>query len=221
MERSDSSVRTVFCLEDNESLRLTIQEVLQSKGYVVKSFVTASDLLAALADLPHESSGAMIGLFDMRLAGSLSGLDVFHSVRRLSPMPIIFLSGESRVSEAIAALKAGAYDFLLKPVDMVDLLDKIRCCFVDAESTRNQQMVMTDVRPEMFGQLTPREGEVLRLVLTGHRGGEIARQLGITERTVKMHRSNVMKKVNARNLAQLAALYQQHLADQTRLSALH
>lgn len=213
-------LRTVYCLEDNDSLRHTLQDVLQAKGYAVRAFSTSAGLLETLTERDQELSGVSLGLFDMRLAGNLSGLDVFHSVRRLSAMPIIFLSGESRVSEAIAALKAGAYDFLLKPVDMTELLEKIRDCFANLEQVRAHQVIGTDARPEMFGQLTPREGEVLKLVVAGHRGGEIARQLGITERTVKMHRSNVMKKVNARNLAQLAGLFQQHLAGQNRHTVL-
>jgi len=148
----------------------------------------------------------------MRLSGSLTGLDVFQSVRRLCSMPVIFLSGESRVAEAISALKAGAHDFLLKPVDMSDLLRKVESCFAVRQTTPPVTSFAGDVRPDMFDRLTGREKEVLQMVLMGQRGNEIARALGITERTVKMHRSNVMRKVNARNLAQLAALYQQYLA---------
>jgi len=116
------------------------------------------------------------------------------------------------VAEAISALKAGAHDFLLKPVDMSDLLRKVESCFAVRQANPPVTSLSGDVRPDMFDRLTGREKEVLQMVLMGQRGNEIARALGITERTVKMHRSNVMRKVNARNLAQLAALYQQYLA---------
>ncbi len=207
--------KTVLYLEDNASVRAVISETLHAQGYDVHSFDSAADLLSALPTLCADSHRIHIGLFDMRLSGSLTGLDVFQSVKRLCNMPVIFLSGESRVSEAISALKAGAHDFLLKPVDMVDLLRKVEHCFASRQATPSPASLKGDVRPDMFDRLTSREREVLQMVLMGQRGNEIARELGITERTVKMHRSNVMRKVNARNLAQLAALYQQYLAGQT------
>jgi FixJ family two-component response regulator len=214
MTFTPSPSRTILYLEDNASVRAAITESLQARGFEVHGFDSATALLAALPTLSGDPRRACIGLFDMRLSGNLTGLDVFQSVRRLSNMPVIFLSGESRVAEAISALKAGAHDFLLKPVDMSDLFRKIESCFSTRQTNSPASALSGDVRPDMFDRLTAREKEVLQMVLTGQRGNEIARALGITERTVKMHRSNVMKKVNARNLAQLAALYQQYLVRQ-------
>ena len=214
MTFAPSPSRTVLYLEDNASVRAAITESLQARGFEVHGFDSATDLLSALPDLCGDSRRVCIGLFDMRLSGNLTGLDVFQSVRRLCNMPVIFLSGESRVAEAISALKAGAHDFLLKPVDMSDLFRKIEDCFSTRQANSQALSPAGDVRLEMFDRLTGREREVLQMVLTGQRGNEIALALGITERTVKMHRSNVMKKVNARNLAQLAALYQQYLVRQ-------
>jgi FixJ family two-component response regulator len=209
-----SPLKTILYLEDNASVRAAITEAIQARGFEVYGFDSATDLLLALPALYGDSRRVCIGLFDMRLSGNLTGLDVFQSVRRLCNMPVIFLSGESRVAEAISALKAGAHDFLLKPVDMCDLFRKIESCFTTRQLNSAVPSLSGDVRPDMFDRLTGREREVIGMVLTGQRGNEIARVLGITERTVKMHRSNVMKKVNARNLAQLAALYQQYLVRQ-------
>lgn len=111
-------------------------------------------------------------------------------------------------------MKAGAFDFLLKPVGRAELLDALERCFQHLElgSTSQPGERYADIR--MFGALTRRENDVLVLVLKGQRGREIARELAISERTVKMHRGNIMKKLGARSLAQLAALHQRYLLRQ-------
>lgn len=211
MDISPSNCRVVIHLDDNESLSASLSDLLQSRDYRALCFSTALDLLNALPSILKRENEVHVGLFDMRLSGEMTGMDVFHRVRQLTTMPIIFLSGESRVSEAISALKSGAYDFLLKPFDVMDLLRKIEEAFESQSRIQKVPVTGYPAHQNILGQLTRREREVLDYVLIGHRGKDIADALSISERTVKMHRSNAMRKMNARNLAHLATLYQHYL----------
>lgn len=209
------STRTVFYLEDNEVVRESIATMLRFAGYRVAEFATPTTFLAGLDQADHSINGHALVLLDMRLNDQVSGLDVFRQLKKRLPLTAgIFLSGDSKVSEAIDAMKAGAFDFLLKPVGRAELLDALERCFQHLElgSTSQPGERYADIR--MFGALTRRENDVLVLFLKGQRGREIARELAISERTVKIHRGNIMKKLGARSLAQLAALHQRYLLRQ-------
>lgn len=209
------STRTVFYLEDNELVRESIATMLHFADYRVAEFATPTTFLAGLDQADHSINGHALVLLDMRLNDQVSGLDVFRQLKNRLPLTAgIFLSGDSKVSEAIDAMKAGTFDFLLKPVGRAELLDTLERCFQHLElgSTSQPGERYADIR--MFGALTRLENDVLLLVLKGQRGREIARELAISERTVKMHRGNIMKKLGARSLAQLAALHQRYLLRQ-------
>jgi FixJ family two-component response regulator len=210
--RAFGPAHTIIYLEDNHLVREGIATMLRFAGYQVVDFASVTDVLAANNDLLNPTHGPVLAIFDMRLNERSSGLDVFRQLKKRAPhLAGIFLSGESKVSEAIDAMKAGAFDFLLKPVSRKQLLEVVDRCFkhleISAASTPGERHA--DIR--MFSALTQRENDVLLLVLKGQRGREIARNLSISERTVKMHRGNVMKKLGARSLAQLAALHQRYL----------
>lgn len=204
--------QTIIYLEDNSLVREGIANVLRFAGYKVAPFSSAADILAEFNAHPNRLAGPVLALLDMRLSERQSGLDVFRQLKKQAPnLAGIFLSGESKVSEAIEAMKMGAFDFLLKPVSRGDLLKSVERCFKHLALSTDTQRGERQADVRMFSALTQRESDVLMLVLKGQRGKEIARNLAISERTVKMHRGNIMKKLGARSLAQLAALHQQYL----------
>jgi FixJ family two-component response regulator len=146
-------------------------------------------------------------MLDMRMPEQ-SGLELFRELRTMGcEPPVVFLSGESQTQEAIHSLKEGAIDFLLKPVEYDVLLATINHAIDQASHAANGHD--SDDMRAPFDQLTLREKEVMRLVLQGMRGQKIADTLGITLRTVKMHRSNLMNKVGAEGVTHLLALYHQ------------
>ena len=203
---------TIIYLEDNHLVREGIATMLRFAGYRVFDFASVADVLATDNDLLNPAHGLVLAIFDMRLNERSSGLDVFRQLKKHTPhLAGIFLSGESKVSEAIDAMKAGAFDFLLKPVGRTQLLETVERCFKHLEISAGNTPGERHADIRMFSTLTRRENDVLLLVLKGQRGREIARSLSISERTVKMHRGNVMKKLGARSLAQLAAMHQRYL----------
>lgn len=207
MNKTSYITQRVIYLEDKDTLRAMTADFLMSQGFDVVSFSSPLDLIRALPDI-LKGEGKHVALLDMRLDGELSGLDVFFAIRRQTNIPIIFLSGESRVSEAITALKAGAFDFLLKPIDMPNLVKRLREGFEIAIAPDHPDVsTHSHQGAQDLGALTRREKEVLDLLLDGHKGRETSEALSISERTVKMHRANAMKKLGAKSLAQLAATY--------------
>jgi two-component system, chemotaxis family, CheB/CheR fusion protein len=204
--------QTIIYLEDNDLVREGIATMLRFAGYRVVDFASSIDLLGRSDDLLIPMNGPVLAILDMRLKERCSGLDVFRQLKKRTPhLTGIFLSGESKVSEAIDAMKAGAFDFLLKPVGRTQLLEAVERCFKHLEIAVANRPGERHADIRMFSTLTQRENDVLLLVLKGQRGREIARNLAISERTVKMHRGNIMKKLGARSLAQLAALHQRYL----------
>jgi FixJ family two-component response regulator len=141
-------------------------------------------------------------LLDMKMPTG-SGLEAqAWLAERNVQLPIVFVSGQSEISEAITAMRNGAADFLLKPVSEDRLVAAI-------DGALNSRTKNADQLPKGFEALTPRESQILRLVVSGLRSQQIADQLGITLRTVKMHRGNIMGKMRVESMAQLLALYHQ------------
>ena len=187
----------VFVIDDDESMRRALERLLRSVGLQVETFSAASEFVGrALPDRP-----ACV-ILDLRLPGQ-SGLDVQESLARAGrEIPIIFISGYADVPSSVRALKAGAFDFLQKPFSDQQLLDVIHEALERDRDERRLRAERAAVR-ERFDTLTPRERDVLHLVLQGLLNKQIAAELGISEKTVKFHRGRVMDKTQAGSVAEL------------------
>jgi FixJ family two-component response regulator len=183
----------VFVVDDDASVRKSLARVMASAGYAVQTFPSARDFMAC--DVP---AGPCCAVLDVRMPG-LSGLELQETlVRAARRMPIVFVTGHGDIAMSVKAMKAGAVDFLTKPFDADALLRAV------------QVAIAKDVRDaDVLGRvetLTPRETEVLALVVSGLLNKQIAGELGIGEKTVKVHRARVMEKMRAGSVAELVRL---------------
>ena len=191
----------VHVVDDDASFRKAIERQLKQAGYEVATYPSALHLLV---NLPTESIPSCI-LLDMRIPG-LDGPALQKRLSELgSTLPIIFLTGNPDIPTTVRAIKAGADDFLTKPVASDDLFRAIEKAFAHHRTFRDLKDKLDSVRSRI-GRLTPREREVFELVIRGDHNKQIARALGCTERTVKAHRHNVMEKMQAHTLAELVSL---------------
>jgi RNA polymerase sigma factor (sigma-70 family) len=191
----------LYVVDDDASFRTAMERRLTKAGYKVATRASAEDLLD---HLPSESVPACI-LLDVQMPG-LSGPELQERLSELgSRLPIIFLSGHPDIPITVRAIKAGADDFLTKPVRSDDLLRTIERAFARHQTSRDLRNKMDVVRARI-GTLTPRERQVFALVIRGNTNKEVARTLGGTERTVKAHRHRVMEKMQARSLPDLVSL---------------
>jgi FixJ family two-component response regulator len=191
---------TVYVVDDEAPVRSYVTRLLGSQGYSVETFGSATELLEGP---PLEGPGCLI--LDVCLPG-LSGLDLQRMLmEKLVRLPIIFISGQGTVPMSVQAMRDGALDFLVKPLDSDALLAdvqqavalSVRAC---AEYAENQ------VLQERFRTLTPRQVEVVNLVAVGKLNKEIAVELDILEKTVKVHRGRAMHKLGVRSVAELVRL---------------
>jgi FixJ family two-component response regulator len=181
----------VLVVDDDEEVRLSIQELVQSVGLDAACFGSTQELLDSTL---YERPGCLV--LDVRLPG-LSGLDFQRCLNSSGKTkPIIFLTGHADVPMTVEAMKAGAVDFLTKPFRDQSLLDAVKTGIErDMAQRAEESMVLQHL--QRFGTLTPRERQVLREVANGRLNKQIAFDLGISEVTVKLHRSNVMRKMQA------------------------
>ena len=188
---------TVMVIDDDPDIRDALQGLLRSVGLGVELFASVQEFLDSWQP---SRPGCLV--LDIRLPGR-SGLD-FHDdlVRENVQLPVVFISGHADVQMSVRAMKAGAIEFLTKPVRHQDLLDAIQRAIVHDGVHREEQRTIEVIR-ENFAKLTPREREVMGLVVQGHLNKQIAAQIGITEATVKLHRGQVMRKMHVRSLAEL------------------
>jgi FixJ family two-component response regulator len=196
------STPIVHVVDDDESFRTAVTRLLRAAGHEVRSHASAGEFLLSL---PVNRPGCVV--LDVRMPGP-SGLDLQEAFGRLSEaLPIIFLTGHGDIPMTVRAMKAGAVDFLTKPVQRQVLLNAVRNALArDQESRRAREQDATlRARRET---LTPREHSVFTLVVAGKANKEIAAELGTSERTVKAHRAQVMAKMQVTSLAELV-----HIAD--------
>ena len=190
----------VFIVDDDPSVRKSLTRVVTSAGYLVETFASARDFLARTP-----SAGPCCVVLDVRMPG-LTGLDLQEAlVGAGRPMLIIFVTWHGDISMSVKAMKAGAVDFLTKPFDVDGLLAAIRRALDKDVKARGEESQTPDVLARV-GRLTPRETEVFALVVTGMLNKQIAGTLGIGEKTVKVHRSRVMEKMQAGSVAELVRL---------------
>ena len=193
----------VFVIDDDRMIRDGLQSLIRSVGLRVETFASAQDFLGAKrADAP-----ACLVL-DVRMPG-LSGLDLQLKLRDDGiPIPIIFITGHGDIPMSVRAMKEGAHEFLTKPVRGQDLLDAVQRAIASDRALRKERHEVDEIR-ERFASLTPREKEVLGLVVSGLLNKQIADQLGMSELTVKTHRAHVMEKTQADSLAHLVRMAEQ------------
>jgi RNA polymerase sigma factor (sigma-70 family) len=191
----------VHVVDDDASFRTAVERRLKKAGYEVATYASAQHLLDRL---PCESVQGCI-LLDVRIPG-LSGPELQQRLSELgSALPIIFLTGHPDIPTTVRTIKAGADDFLTKPVTSNDLLRAIERAFARHEVARGLKSKLDVVRAHITA-LTPRERQVFELVIRGKTNKQVANALGSTERTVKAHRQRVMEKMQVQSLAELVSL---------------
>jgi len=206
MTSSVSEKPIVHVVDDDDSLRKAVTRLLRAAGYEVRSYGSAGDF--ALANRENNRRGCV--LLDVRMPGP-SGLDLQEALaKEEEPLPIIFLTAHGDVPMSVRAMKAGAVDFLTKPIKRDVLLGAVRTALARDTQLHTSREQLRELRAR-FARLTPRERAVFDLVIIGRLNKQIAAELGMAERTVKAHRAQVMTKMRATSLAQLV-----HLADQMR-----
>lgn len=191
---------TIFIVDDDAPVRDSLALLLGLKGYAIRSFASAEDFLTACQPDWH---GCL--LLDIRMAG-MNGLELQQQlISRQIVLPIIFITGHGDVAAARAALKAGAADFLEKPLDDQILITTIADALERSAHQRDEAAAAQEVMDRM-SRLTAREHEVMEKITLGEPNREIARQLGISPRTVEVYKARMMEKMQARSLPELIRL---------------
>jgi FixJ family two-component response regulator len=192
---------TVFLVDDDTSVRRALTRLIKSAGYQVQSFGSAREFL----EKDVTSDGPACLVLDVRMPG-LTGLDLQRELQAMDMnLPIIFITGHGDIPTSVRAMKAGAVDFLQKPVKDNDLLEAIEQSLARATRDQSERDEIDEIRRRV-DSLTPRELEVMALVVTGMLNKQIAFKLGTVEKTIKVHRARVMEKMQVESLADLVRL---------------
>ena len=190
----------VFVVDDDASVLKGLARLLKTAGYEAEGFASVGEFLARR---PYDGPCCLV--LDVRMPG-LTGLDLQEALRAAGQrLSIVFITGFRDVPVSVKAMKGGAVDVLTKPVDESVLLAAIRQAVARTQADRRQLARVTDVESRIKS-LTPREAEVFALVVTGMLNKQIGSELGIGEKTVKVHRARVMEKMRAGSLAELVRL---------------
>jgi len=190
----------VFVIDDDKMIRDGLQSLIRSVGLRVETFASAQEFLAA-----QRPDAPACLVLDVRMPG-LSGLDLQNQLTGSNIyVPVIFITGHGDIPMSVRAMKDGAHEFLTKPVRGQDLLDAIQKAIVSDRNLRKERAEVDEVR-RRFQSLTPRESQVLDLVVAGLLNKQIADELGMSELTVKTHRAHLMEKTQADSLAHLVRM---------------
>jgi RNA polymerase sigma factor (sigma-70 family) len=190
----------VFVVDDDPSVRSSLKLLISTVGLQVESFESADTFLKRK---PPDAPSCLV--LDVRLRG-LSGLDFQRELAaRNIRIPIVFITGHGDIPMTVKAMKAGAIEFLTKPFRDQDLLDAVRIALERDHARHEHEKELTDLQ-QRFNSLTPREQEVISMVVSGMLNKQIADQLGSAENTVKVHRSRAMEKMHAQSFAELVRM---------------
>lgn len=194
---ADSPTETIFVVDDDKAVLKAIERLLRADGWRVKSFHSAE---AFLAEWDAASLGCLV--LDVNLPG-LDGLALQQQLRDMGQdLPIVFLTGHGDIPMSVRAIKAGAADFLTKPVQAT-ALNAALCAAIAQQTSRHQAREESSALRLRIARLTPREQEVLKGLADGKLNKQIAYELGIVEQTVKFHRARIMQRLQAKSVAEL------------------
>jgi FixJ family two-component response regulator len=190
----------VFVVDDDASMRQALTRLFHSVRLRVEAFESATEFFQSRR--PNVSSCLVL---DVRLPG-LSGLDFQAELTKADVrIPIVFMTGHGDIPMTVRAMKAGAVDFLTKPFRDQDMLDAVAIAIQQDQRRREHEMMVSEVRAH-FESLTPREREIMALVAAGLMSKQIAARINLSEITVKVHRSHIMRKIGARSVADLVRM---------------
>src|SRR5580704_13117315 len=196
----ENSEQIVFVVDDDESMRAALTYLFKSMNLHVEVFSTATAFLES--EVPNTASCLVL---DVRLPG-VNGLEFQDVLAKAGiHIPIVFMTGHGDIPMSVKAMKAGAIDFLPKPFRDQDMLDAVMRAFDQDRKRRTEEKTVSQLR-HLYESLTRREREVLTLVISGLMNKQIAHRLEVSEITVKIHRGQVMKKMEARSLADLVRM---------------
>jgi FixJ family two-component response regulator len=191
---------TVLVVDDDMSVREALSDLFQSVGLMVEAYASAQEFLK---NPPREGPCCLV--LDVRLPGK-SGLDFQHELNESDVrLPIIFLTGHGDIPMSVRAMKAGAVEFLTKPFREQDLLDAVHAALERDRLNREDEKLLSTLT-QRLASLTPREQAILALVAAGRQNKQIAFEIGTSEVTVKVHRTNLMRKMQASSLADLITM---------------
>lgn len=192
----------VTVIDDDKAVRLAVVAILAHEGYAVGEFASAEGFLEAEALNEPRFPGPKCLLLDMKMPGA-SGLELQRRLAMLGEMsPVVFMSGGSSAAEAVQAMKAGALDFLIKPFDDDELLAVVERAL--ARSVAEERAILSvQEAGRRYALLSAREAQIASMVSKGLQNQQIANELGIAERTVKLHRMHMMHKLGATNVIEL------------------
>jgi FixJ family two-component response regulator len=198
---TDTSQACVSVVDDDALVLKSVGRLLQSAGYLVRMFSSGREFLAYQAE---GAPGCVV--MDLSMPG-LDGLELQRAMaKKTGALPVVFITGQGSVASSVAAMKAGAVDFLTKPFDERQLLGAVSAAVEKDRSSREAQAARDAVEARL-ATLTPREREVLELVVAGKLNKQIAAALGTAEKTVKVHRASMMRKMQADSLADLVRVW--------------
>jgi len=200
IQKPPEASSVVFVIDDDTSMREALKSLFRSVDLQVEAFGSTAEFLEGeRLDVPS------CLVLDVRLPGQ-SGLDFQAELAKAGiHMPIVFMTGHGDVPMSVKAMKAGAVEFLTKPFRDQDMLDAVRTAIEKDRGRRAADTKLSELR-KVFGSLTHREQEVIALVTAGLMNKQIAHEFGVSEITVKVHRSNVMRKMGAKSLADLVIM---------------
>jgi FixJ family two-component response regulator len=198
--QTDDAAPTVFVVDDDEGARNSLRFLLKSVGLQATAFNSAQEFLAAYAP---SQAGCLV--LDVRMPG-MSGLDLQQELnRRGAVIPVIFVTGHGDVPMAVEAVQHGAFDFVQKPYREQEMLDRIQRALAKDRANRQALQERDRIRARL-ASLTPREREVMALMTLGKANKVMAAELGLSQRTVEIHRAHVMEKSGATSVAQLVRM---------------
>jgi FixJ family two-component response regulator len=198
--RHSTLVPTVFVIDDDTSIRKSLSRLLRSAGYQVEAFPSAEQFLSR-----EHFDGVGCILLDVKMPG-LSGMDLQEELSKADyHMPIIFITGHGNIPMSVQAMKKGAVEFLTKPFDDKELLKAVESAIEKDGYARTEYQEVQSIR-RRIELLTSRENEILRYIITGMLNKQIALRLGISEKTVKVHRGRIMEKLSVDSVAELVRL---------------
>lgn len=195
-----SNDRIIYIVDDDEAVRSALSLLMRAEGFKAQCFASADAFLAAFQ--PESASCLLV---DVRMPG-MSGLELQQQLaQRQIPLPVIIMTGHGDVAMAVAAMKAGAMDFIEKPFRNQDLLDRIQQCIEKYDQQLLDKQQRTKAM-ELLALLTEREREVMDLLVTGKLNKQIAAELDISVRTAEAHRARIMEKLQVRTLADVVRI---------------